>query len=417
MTLPIRTLADTPAEHLADHTSLHQRFNTVHDVREYGAVGDASTDDTAAIQAAIDAAEADGGGKVFVPATDDAADYYLTSSPLTVNEDDIILEGVGRRSRIRNDSSDVLQLATTSAVTRFTMRDLSLWVNSVGDHCVQVVGVLSQSLFENNYLQVWGGSSSCVHGSQSGWEMHDTVWLQNHYDADGGNSSVPLIDLIDPLGGSCNINTFLGGRMIGSLGATAPLIRLSCQASAFMFDNTIQNMNFQTNNAGAVLAEGQSGLRIVGCGIFDVGTVTDNMINIGKHASGLASQYCKVIDTQRVGGTIGSFYDVHVLQANWTVIDNSGAHTGGRIDLNNFRGTLINPAASTLDGLDGAVLIDAANDRLGPGLGRQIKVGSGSPETVVTATVGSLYLRTDGGASTTLYVKESGTGNTGWRAV
>ncbi len=42
--------------------------------------------------------------------------------------------------------------------------------------------------------------------------------------------------------------------------------------------------------------------------------------------------------------------------------------------------------------------------------------GSGSPEGVVTAPVGSLYTRTDGGAGTTLYVKESGSGNTGWVA-
>ena len=42
--------------------------------------------------------------------------------------------------------------------------------------------------------------------------------------------------------------------------------------------------------------------------------------------------------------------------------------------------------------------------------------GSGTPQGVVTAAVGSLYTRTDGGASTTLYVKESGTGNTGWVA-
>ena len=40
--------------------------------------------------------------------------------------------------------------------------------------------------------------------------------------------------------------------------------------------------------------------------------------------------------------------------------------------------------------------------------------GSGSPEGVLTAVVGSIYSRTDGGANTTLYVKESGTGNTGW---
>ena len=42
--------------------------------------------------------------------------------------------------------------------------------------------------------------------------------------------------------------------------------------------------------------------------------------------------------------------------------------------------------------------------------------GNGSPESSVTANVGSLYMRQDGGAGTSLYVKESGTGNTGWAA-
>ena len=45
-----------------------------------------------------------------------------------------------------------------------------------------------------------------------------------------------------------------------------------------------------------------------------------------------------------------------------------------------------------------------------------IRAGTGTPEGAVTATVGSLFMRTDGGASTTLYVKESGSGNTGWIA-
>ncbi len=43
--------------------------------------------------------------------------------------------------------------------------------------------------------------------------------------------------------------------------------------------------------------------------------------------------------------------------------------------------------------------------------------GSGSPEGVLTAAVGSVYRRTNGGVATTLYVKESGSGNTGWSAV
>lgn len=48
--------------------------------------------------------------------------------------------------------------------------------------------------------------------------------------------------------------------------------------------------------------------------------------------------------------------------------------------------------------------------------GVNITSGVGSPEGVVTAPVGSLYTNTSGGASTTLYVKTSGAGNTGWAA-
>lgn len=40
--------------------------------------------------------------------------------------------------------------------------------------------------------------------------------------------------------------------------------------------------------------------------------------------------------------------------------------------------------------------------------------GTGSPESVVTARIGSIFSRQDGGAATSFYVKESGTGNTGW---
>jgi hypothetical protein len=45
-----------------------------------------------------------------------------------------------------------------------------------------------------------------------------------------------------------------------------------------------------------------------------------------------------------------------------------------------------------------------------------IVYGNGTPEGVVTAPVGALFTRSDGGAGTTLYIKESGTGNTGWVA-
>lgn len=70
--------------------------------------------------------------------------------------------------------------------------------------------------------------------------------------------------------------------------------------------------------------------------------------------------------------------------------------------LNNIEGTT-NPAP----------LIDANSGIVNAALPL---TGAGSPNGVVTAAVGRLYLRTDGGAGSTLWVKESGSGNTGWVA-
>jgi hypothetical protein len=60
---------------------------------------------------------------------------------------------------------------------------------------------------------------------------------------------------------------------------------------------------------------------------------------------------------------------------------------------------------------------DTFSTNFRPGAGGPIWTsGAGTPEGAVTAPVGSLFTRTDGGAGTTLYVKESGSGNTGWVA-
>lgn len=46
--------------------------------------------------------------------------------------------------------------------------------------------------------------------------------------------------------------------------------------------------------------------------------------------------------------------------------------------------------------------------------GALVVAGPGSPQGALTAPVGSIYIRTDGAAAMTLYVKENGAGNTGW---
>ncbi len=66
--------------------------------------------------------------------------------------------------------------------------------------------------------------------------------------------------------------------------------------------------------------------------------------------------------------------------------------------------------ATSLRAGDGS---DAAHLRIGA---TKVLTGTGDPNNVRTAPVGSLYLRTDGGTGSTIYIKESGAGNTGWVA-
>jgi hypothetical protein len=63
----------------------------------------------------------------------------------------------------------------------------------------------------------------------------------------------------------------------------------------------------------------------------------------------------------------------------------------------------VNPAAI---GLQYSIIDQGANIR--------VEYGTGTPEASITANVGSLFINKSGGAGTTLYVKQSGTGNTGW---
>lgn len=52
--------------------------------------------------------------------------------------------------------------------------------------------------------------------------------------------------------------------------------------------------------------------------------------------------------------------------------------------------------------------------RIGGSSGAQLLTGSGSPDGVVSAPIGSVYLRTDANNGNQLYVKVTGTGNRGW---
>lgn len=421
-----RTTADTIANHVSDHNQLHTKANYVFDVMDYGAVGDGSTDDTVAIQAAITAAEAASGTVFFPPAS---VRYKVTSLTLSTSSG-LVLEGVGEASELRSVGGSIFNL--TGTVSKLAMRDLVLYGATAGKACLEISGsgVLSSGLFTGVRFYSATATSRNIMANGATWGMQDTTFIGCIYSGDGSSLSVPLIELIDTAGaGACNNNVWLGGRTIGSSGETGPQILLESQGANYMYNNTFQGITVEIPIDGFLTAHGTKGLALRDIGMYDSGTITADLIVIDKHASGLASAHTVIDNVWRIGGTIGSNFDVMLSATAGTVVTNSGASPSdaGRITIDAAT-TIIGGGWATITNEDTESLIAVGVTagvvqlkkvggmvRYGAG-GPEIRSGTATPESAVTAPVGSLFLRSDGGTSTALYVKETGSGNTGWVA-
>lgn len=88
------------------------RLKHIFNVDQYGAVGDGSTDDTTAIQAAINECATAGGGRVFIP--EGAAGYVVSQIALKQN---VTLEGTGRAGVCTSGERAAMCLVTATAHT------------------------------------------------------------------------------------------------------------------------------------------------------------------------------------------------------------------------------------------------------------------------------------------------------------
>jgi len=118
-------------------------------------------------------------------------------------------------------------------------------------------------------------------------------------------------------------------------------------------------------------------------------------------------------------GQISAITSVDSGTPSGNYIQNLISTVGTRLYTNTFRPTI----DATLD--LGASIYNWVNvyaQNLRPGTGFPVGIrpiwtsGTGSPNGSITADPGSLYTDVSGGAGATLYVKETGTGNTGWVA-
>ena len=391
-------------------------------VLDYGATGDGTTDDTTALQAAVNAAfyptaSNFGGGILFIP----RGTYKITTAITLPNAPFHIL-GEGTASVIKCVGCSAFlypEQFTTSSI----IEDLYILGNSTANTEAfnsnpSSTGIIAQVQF--NRLRIGGfprmfnipnaqlcSWNDCVFNGDSGGSV---FYIHITYVGQASNSNrvtrcqitganVQTVDFDPSVFNARAANWLFDSCDFQQSGSINPPLTISD------VDWVVRNCEFENSTAACEIdlleTDYQAQVNntsIEGCVM--VGNVTTAHIRLRR--TGVAQKaYYNTIKNINVGGAnlieITSGRSTVILNCAGVVTDSGGEFTVQ---------------------IGGSTVLDTAGIKV---IGAYINTalwtsGTGTPEGAVTAVVGSLYTRLNGGAGTTFYVKESGTGNVGWVA-
>lgn len=509
-------------------------------VKDYGAVGNGVVDDTAAIQAAINACATAGGGVVFFP----PGTYAVTQ--LTINaQSNVQLLGSGTSSELLwafnagSAAGSMLTVEGGSAHTRISLLKFSgaSLTNPAAGHSNHLLlldgtagGAVETQIFQCQFGGMVAGSGDGVHIVGAAGNLVSRFWISDcQFDgcarfsvgAEGGYEygwieSNYLTNCTTELGivSSAALNgnglTIYGNEIVHT-GATRHAVRIEGDAADLITrlvyaDNIVINgfvttsnveygaltNNVQTSGAYAStdpawrvfdsvslctfagnLVDRSTGASAGPCVGVEKSTTSPTLFRVGQNVliNEVANGgFVRVVDctgwscggnvcTSTVAGASTAYAleaqavtvaltnvligpgnnvtaqsgqlagIVHLLAngANVTdvsVVGNQGATTDYGLVMEigggggTFNGQLLyggNNIDSTIGDIHKIGTTVAVRIGFNAGVfGPNLFTGTGDPNTVVTARIGSMYLRSDGGQATVVYYKESGTGNTGW---
>jgi len=431
--------------------SLANRATDFVSVRDYGVVGDGTTDDTAHLQTAISS----GNNLIFPAGTYPCANLTGTTAQqrfmatgraiLRKNDDGPILthsgayvefDGIefrgesatpaftghnlvlsGNHPRLINCGSrwayDRAVLATGSHVQIIGTCDIYQTTDATGDGYDIEIGVSGTATLYHQLLGIYTSQAT------GGIKLIDTG---SHVIVGGQFGKLWIAAGTQPSG--INGGNTMGARILG--GITVDV------SSSVIVGNTIGAatavvFGAATSNCQLIGNAGGSGYTVTNNGSatnfihrnYDGGSNVEAKYGDDANAIGFTMNFgdwIKPSHAVRFDNNVG----VRLEDTGGVSVGLFSCTTGNNVVLQNTHATG-NMQISALGSLvvrlfhDGVEKLRAA--AAGVYLGGTtsfITQGADTPEGAVTAPVGSLFLRTNGGAGTTFYVKESGSGNTGW---
>jgi len=388
-------------------TKTHNRMaaGAFKNVLDYGAVGDGVTDDTAAIQAAITAAQ---GNVLYFP-----SGTYLFSEPLYTEYCSIF--GDGQDETILKASGSALS-ASLHALSLGKQDNNVVRLSYHHDFALAGDGSTGTNYNGLAVKASWFGTFSRIkvyNFSGIGMKAYSGSYWNTFEDVNVGKDNYPSVTAYPTTG------VFLEG--ISGAGFNSAVFN-SCYFNGANYgldtewcDNLVFN-NLEVTGPDVGVRFTANVTNIVVNALYAETNATACIVNNSATNSIYVNGVSRAGSPTLYSGTKPS-----------TLMERAGTFSEGIVlakdDLAMTYNLSIDTSTETLQVISSRAGAAIRNMQLGSdvtlsvnGTASIITSGTGSPEGAVTAPIGSLFMRTDGGAGTSLYVKESGAGNTGWAA-
>lgn len=275
-------------------TNIQAKGNPWFDVKAYGAVGDGVTDDHAAIQAAIDAAYAAGGGTVFFP----LGIYNITTTLIwraRVNlkgYNALTTNGAGPTgTQIISSTTDLISTDSASVRGSCKISGLTLVSQAGGGHIFLSSTIVTNIEYYNcAFYQLNTGKSVLNSQGSTGASGYFGNWwhdCQVYYQA---GCTVPAINVVNFTINQIVIERMLMVRSANTSNGVQAVWIESTNTSGATIGCRFAQWTMEQPGGGVLNLLSVSSSVIEGIGVYDQSVVPANPgINIASHAGGPAS--------------------------------------------------------------------------------------------------------------------------------
>jgi hypothetical protein len=296
--------------HDFEHNEIGARLRSAAD---FGVKANGS-DDTAALQAALDTVADEGGGTLLLP-----RGALLLTAPLVLRGNSVILRGAARgATTLRNNDSDLFVSDTVLTWWRFE----DMMIRADAGHVWALHGA-AQCNFR--YLDVWGyaAAKSIWHQDLSAGEGRtclENVFEQSRFTGTPAHE-VPVFSLVGS--GNINCNSFRNLRCTYSGDYFFHLENTTSQS--WLYDNSFRDINFEVVNGGTFRLLSCNNTVIENCHESDLhalGEITRDLILLDKSTDGPQTWHTAIRSCGRRGGLLAEGVDdIRVGEARHTMIE------------------------------------------------------------------------------------------------